>query len=198
MSKGVADIGPLDEQLKESRKELAMVKHVGSCQRAKLQEENKLLKHQLQLQGIHKEDRPSILGEQKQWEKPPTYKETLEEQQRKDALLAEIEALTKQLQEKELQAAEEIHSLRQQLHEKEAQPTWPTGQQRPYSVGNLPSHMLCTLKINGCSSRLTTWPKGTLLHFKIIINLWLYVAAAHQRTRLNYYSFICTTWLFQI
>ena len=34
---------------------------------------------------------------------------------------AEIEALTKQLQEKELHAAEEIQSLRQQVHEKEAQ-----------------------------------------------------------------------------
>jgi len=63
-SKGVVDIGPLEEQLRESRKELAMVKHVESCQRAKLQEENELLKQQLQLQGIHKEDRPSILGEQ--------------------------------------------------------------------------------------------------------------------------------------
>ena len=111
-SKGVADIGPLEEQLKESRKELAMVKHVESCQRTKLHEENKLLKQQLQLQGIHKEDRPSILGEQQQQEKPPTDKETLDEQQRKDGLQAEIKALTKQLQE-ELQAAEEIQSLRQ-------------------------------------------------------------------------------------
>ena len=43
-SKGVADIGHLEEQLKESRKELAMVRHVESSQRAKLQEENELLK----------------------------------------------------------------------------------------------------------------------------------------------------------
>ena len=42
--KGVADIGPLEEQLKEARKELAMVRHVESSQRAKLQEENELLK----------------------------------------------------------------------------------------------------------------------------------------------------------
>jgi len=48
-SKGVADIGPLEEQLRESRKELAMVKHVESIQRARLQEENELLKQQLQL-----------------------------------------------------------------------------------------------------------------------------------------------------
>ncbi len=61
-SKGVADIGHLEEQLKESRKELAMVRHVESSQRAKLQEENELLRQQLQ--GSHREDRPSILGEQ--------------------------------------------------------------------------------------------------------------------------------------
>jgi len=35
-SKGVVDIGPLEEQVKESRKELAMVRHVGSSQRTKL------------------------------------------------------------------------------------------------------------------------------------------------------------------
>ena len=43
-SKGVVDIGPLEEQIRESRRELAMVKHVESSQRAKLQEENELLK----------------------------------------------------------------------------------------------------------------------------------------------------------
>ena len=35
-SKGVANIGPLEEQLRESRGELAMVKHVESIKRAKL------------------------------------------------------------------------------------------------------------------------------------------------------------------
>lgn len=43
-SKGVVDIGQLEEQLKGSRGELAMVKHVESSKRAKLQEENELLK----------------------------------------------------------------------------------------------------------------------------------------------------------
>lgn len=62
-SKVVEDIGSLEEQLKEARKELAMVRHVESRQWAKLQEENKLLKHQLQLQGQYEEDRPHILGE---------------------------------------------------------------------------------------------------------------------------------------
>ena len=47
-SKGVADIGPLQEQLKEARSELAMTKHVTTCQQAQLQEENKRLKLQLQ------------------------------------------------------------------------------------------------------------------------------------------------------
>ena len=35
-SKGVVDIGPLEEQLKEARRELAMVRHVESSQRVKL------------------------------------------------------------------------------------------------------------------------------------------------------------------
>ena len=42
-SKGVADIGPLQEQLKEARSELAMAKHVANCQRVYLQEENQKL-----------------------------------------------------------------------------------------------------------------------------------------------------------
>ena len=52
-SKGVADIGPLEEQLKEARRELSMAKHVGNCQRVFLQEENEKLK--LQLQELKKE-----------------------------------------------------------------------------------------------------------------------------------------------
>jgi len=63
-SKGVADIGPPEEQLKEGRRELAMVRHVESSQRVKLQEENELLRQQLQLKGQGKVDRPHILGEQ--------------------------------------------------------------------------------------------------------------------------------------
>ena len=35
-SKGVADIGPLEEQFKEARRELALVWHVESNQRVKL------------------------------------------------------------------------------------------------------------------------------------------------------------------
>ena len=53
-SKGVADIGPLEEQLKEARRELDMEKHMGNCQRVFLQVENEQLKRQLQLQGQRK------------------------------------------------------------------------------------------------------------------------------------------------
>ena len=111
-SKGVADIGPLEEQLKEARKELSMARHVESSQRAKLQEENELLKQQLQLQGQHKEDKPHILGEQQQQEESTIDKETPNEQQKRDGLQAEIETLNRQLQEKELQAGQEIQSLK--------------------------------------------------------------------------------------
>ena len=63
-SKGVVDIGPLEKQLKEVRKELDMVQHVESSQQAKLEEENELLRQQLQLEEQYKEDRPHIFGEQ--------------------------------------------------------------------------------------------------------------------------------------
>ena len=47
-SKDVADIGPLQEQLKEVRSEFTMAKHVVNCQRVLLQEENQKLRLQLQ------------------------------------------------------------------------------------------------------------------------------------------------------
>ena len=43
-SKGVADIGHMEEQLKELRRELGMMRHTESIRRAQLQEENELLK----------------------------------------------------------------------------------------------------------------------------------------------------------
>ena len=64
---------------------------------------------------------PHILGEQQQQEEPTTTKETLDEQQKRDGLQAEIEKLNRQLQEKELQAVQEIQSLKQQVQDKEAQ-----------------------------------------------------------------------------
>ena len=62
-SKGVVDIGPLEEKLKEAQRELARVRHVESYQQAKLREENEMFIQQLQSQGQRKEDRPHLLGE---------------------------------------------------------------------------------------------------------------------------------------
>ena len=78
-----------------------MVRHVESSQESKVQEENELLKQQLQLHGSHRGDRPSILGEQQQQERPPADKETSDEQQKEDKLQAKVEVLTKLIQEKE-------------------------------------------------------------------------------------------------
>ena len=48
-SKGLEDIGHMEDKLKELRGESAMVRHIESCKRVQLQEENELLKKQLQL-----------------------------------------------------------------------------------------------------------------------------------------------------
>lgn len=98
-SKGVVDIGPLEENLKETQRELARVRHVESSQQAKLLEENELLRQQLQLQGQRKEE-------------DTTAKDTIEEPQVKEGMQAELEALNWQLQEMELQASLEIQSLK--------------------------------------------------------------------------------------
>ena len=105
--KGVADIGPLEEQLKEARRELAMEKHVGNCQRVFLQEENEQLKRQLQLQGQRKEE-------------DTIAKDTTWEPQEKEGMQANLEELNRKLQERELQAGIEIQSLKKQMQEKEA------------------------------------------------------------------------------
>jgi len=52
-SKGVADIGPLEEKLKVARQELTMAKHVANCQLVSLWEENEKL--QLKLQELRKD-----------------------------------------------------------------------------------------------------------------------------------------------
>lgn len=59
-SKGVEDIGHMEDKLQELRGELAMVRHIESSKRVQLQEENELLKKKLQ--EVHKGDRLSILG----------------------------------------------------------------------------------------------------------------------------------------
>ena len=67
----------------------------------------------MQLQESHKEDRPSIVGEQQKQERPPADRKTTEEQQREEKLPTNVEMLTKLVQEKESQMAEEIHALKQ-------------------------------------------------------------------------------------
>ena len=85
-SKGVADIGPLQEQLKEVRSEFAMAKHVANFQRVYLQEENQKLR--LQLQELRAGTRTSS-------------KDTTEEQEGKKALNTGLGEPTTLLQEAE-------------------------------------------------------------------------------------------------
>lgn len=92
-SKGVVDIGPLEEQLKEARRELAMEKHVGNCQWVFLQEENEKLKLQLQ--------------EQRR-ERGTSLEDTTTEPQGKEGMQVGLEELDQNLQERELQAHIEI------------------------------------------------------------------------------------------
>jgi len=94
-SKGVADIGPLEERLKETQRELARVRHVESSQQAKLREENELLRQQLQLQGQRKEEDTTAM-------------DTTTEPQGKEGMQANLEELNQQLRERELQAGIEI------------------------------------------------------------------------------------------
>jgi len=105
-SKGVADIGPLQEQLKEARSELAMAKHVANCQRVQLQEENQKLR--LQLQELKAGTGTSS-------------KDTTEEQQGKKELATSLEEPIVPLQEAEQQAQIEVQALKEQLQQKEAQ-----------------------------------------------------------------------------
>ena len=96
-SKGVAYIGPLQEQLKEARSELAMNKHVATCQQAQLQEENKRL--QLQLQEL------------KTWAETSS-KDTLEAQQEEKGLTPSLKEPTGILQEAKQQAKIEVQALK--------------------------------------------------------------------------------------
>lgn len=87
-SKGVADIGPLEERLKETQRELARVRHVESSQQAKLREENELLRQQLFLQEQRKEE-------------DTTDKDTIAEPQEKEGRQVDLEELNWQLRERE-------------------------------------------------------------------------------------------------
>jgi regulator of replication initiation timing len=101
-SKGVADIGPLEEQLKEARSELAMAKHVANCQRVFLQEENEKLR--LQLQELRKERGTSSRTPQQNNKAKRNCKRSW--------------GANPHLQERELQAQIEIQALKQQLQAK--------------------------------------------------------------------------------
>ena len=46
-SKGVEDIGHMENKIRELRRELGMVRHIENNRRADLEEENELLKKQL-------------------------------------------------------------------------------------------------------------------------------------------------------
>lgn len=98
-SKGVADIGPLEERLKEAQRELERVRHVESSQQAKLREENELLRQQLHLQEQGKE-------------KDMAAKDPSAEPQGKEEMQADLEEFNQQLQERGLQADIEIQSLK--------------------------------------------------------------------------------------
>lgn len=99
-SKGMADIGPLEEQLKEAQEELAMAKHVANCHRVSLQEENEQLK--LQLQELRRE-----MGRSSE--------DITAEHQGREGLQDGLGETTTHLQERELQAQIEIQTLKQQL-----------------------------------------------------------------------------------
>ena len=105
-SKGVADIGPLEEQLKVARQELAMAKHVANCQLVSLQEENEKL--QLQLQELRRDKGM-----------PP--EDITAEHQGRESLQEDLGEPATHLQEGELQAQNEIQALKQQLQQKDAQ-----------------------------------------------------------------------------
>ena len=102
----MADIGPLQEQLKEARSEFSMAKHVANCQRVFLQEENQKLRLQLQ--------------ELRTGTATPS-NDTTAEQQGKKELHTGLGEPTTHLQEAEQQAQIEVQALRQQLQQKEAQ-----------------------------------------------------------------------------
>ena len=105
-SKGVVDIGPLQEQLKEVRSEFTLAKHVANCQRVLLQEENQKLRFQLQ-------ELRAGAG--------TSSKDITNEQQRKKELTTSLEKPMTLLQEAEQQKKIEVQALKEQLQQKEAQ-----------------------------------------------------------------------------
>ena len=105
-SKGVGDIGPLQDQLREVRNEFTMAKHVASCQQALLQEENQKLR--LQLQELKAGAETSSKG-------------ITNEQEGKKELTTNLEEPKTLLQEEEQQIRIEVQALKEQLQQKETQ-----------------------------------------------------------------------------
>ena len=69
-SKGVEDIGHMENELREMGKELSMVKHTKSIKRAQLEAENEILKKHLQEREPQGGNELSILKKQQQEEEP--------------------------------------------------------------------------------------------------------------------------------
>lgn len=120
-SKGVKDIGHMENKLREMSRELSMVRHTKSIRRAQLQEENEWLKKQLQEREPHGGNELSILKGQQQKEGPQVYSEAAERQQQEEEPQTNSETLMKKQQEKESQAETKVLILKRQLQEKEAQ-----------------------------------------------------------------------------
>ena len=105
-----------------------MVRHIESIRRVRLQEENELLKKQLQEQETQRGDKLPILEGQQQQEAPLADNEVVEKQQQEGQPRSDVETLIKQQQEKESQAVTKVLILKQQLQEKEAQMAYMASQ----------------------------------------------------------------------
>lgn len=114
-SKGVKDIGHIENKLREMSMELSMVRHIESIRRAQIQEENELLKKQLQEWEPQGGGKLPILEGQQQQEGPQADNEVAEKQQEQEEPQTDIEKLIKQQQERESQAATEVLILEKQL-----------------------------------------------------------------------------------
>ena len=95
-TKGVEDIGHMENKLRELRRELGMVRHTESIRRAQLQEENELLKKQLQEREPQGGDKLPILEGKQQQEGPLVDNEAAEKQQQEEEPQTNVETLMKQ------------------------------------------------------------------------------------------------------
>jgi len=98
-----------------------MVRHTKSIRTTQLQEENELLKKQLQQREPQGGNKLSILEGQQQKEGAQADSEAAEQQQQEEEPQTDSETLMKLQQEKESQAETEALILKRQLQEKEAQ-----------------------------------------------------------------------------